>query len=280
MKKEFLTEAEAAKSRIVTEKLRGLPEFLRDYVSYLDNEGYSFLTINIHINALLTLRKIIIQEKDLDEVTRDDMCDVSDSIVEAYIQTPVMKKRIRDVSGTPSANTTYSRKAALKLFRKWALSERDKEKMDNRRDKAVEIFGQHMHCSQSVLAAYADECGITEEQAYLLGSCFGSGMRKGEVCGACIGALMVLGMLYGQSHIGDQEGRDRSDKVDVMFMDRFKEANGSYICNDLLGYDVSTPEGAGKAREEGLFRDFCPKMVASAVDILEGIRSELSDDGD
>ena len=57
------------------------------------------------------------------------------------------------------------------------------------------------------------------------------------------------------------------------------QANGSYICNDLLGYDVSTPEGAQSAREDGLFTDFCPKMVASAVDILEEIIKEMENDG-
>ena len=60
-----------------------------------------------------------------------------------------------------------------------------------------------------------------------------------------------------------------------MFMNRFKEANGSYICNDLLGHDVSNPEGVQKARAEGLFTEFCPKMVASAVDVLEEIIEEI-----
>lgn len=77
--------------------------------------------------------------------------------------------------------------------------------MKNKRDKAIEYISQKMHCSQAVLAAFSEECGISEEQAFKLGSCFGSGMRKGEVCGACTGALMALGLLYGQSHIGDQD---------------------------------------------------------------------------
>ena len=51
------------------------------------------------------------------------------------------------------------------------------------KEKALEYFGRKFHCSQAVLAAYASECGLTEEQALKLGACFGSGMRKGEVCG-------------------------------------------------------------------------------------------------
>ena len=68
----------------------------------------------------------------------------------------------------------------------------------NHKEKAVNYFSQKLHCSQAVLAAFVDECGITEEEAIKLGSCFGGGMRKGEVCGAVTGALMVLGLLYGQ----------------------------------------------------------------------------------
>ena len=151
--------------------------------------------------------------------------------------------------------------------------------MKNKRDKAIEYFSQKMHCSQAVLATFHEECGVSEEQAFKLGSCFGSGMRKGEVCGACTGALMVLGLLYGQSHIGDQGERQRSNRINDLMIERFEKANGSYICNDLLGYDVSTPEGAQRAREEGLFVDFCPKMVASAVDILEDIIKEMESDG-
>ena len=148
--------------------------------------------------------------------------------------------------------------------------------MTTRQDKAIEYFSAKMHCSQSVLAAFSDVCKITEEQAFQLGSCFGGGMRKGEVCGACTGALMVLGLLYGQGRVGEESARERANRVTDLMMNRFKEANGSYLCNDLLGRDISTPEGAQKAREEGLFTDFCPKMVQSAVAILEQIIEEMN----
>ena len=50
-----------------------------------------------------------------------------------------------------------------------------------RKEKALEYFRRGFHCSQAVLASYADLCGLTEKQALKLGACFGSGMRKGEV---------------------------------------------------------------------------------------------------
>jgi len=36
----------------------------------------------------------------------------------------------------------------------------------NHKEKAVNYFSQKLHCSQSVLAAFADECGITEEEGH------------------------------------------------------------------------------------------------------------------
>ena len=96
-------------------------------------------------------------------------------------------------------------------------------------------------------------------------------MRKGEVCGAVTGALMVLGLLYGQKNTGDTEGRQSSNKVNDLMMDRFKEKCSSYICNDLLGCDITKKEGHQHCMDNKLFTEFCPKMVATAVDIVEEI---------
>ncbi len=136
-------------------------------------------------------------------------------------------------------------------------------------EKAIQLFSEKFHCSQAVLAAFAEELGITEEQALKLGACFGSGMRKGEVCGACAGALMVLGLKYGQYQKDDMDSRMRANEVTDYFLDAFRKENGSYICNELLKCDISTPEGVAFARENRLFTEFCPKMVESAVKIIE-----------
>ena len=104
-----------------------------------------------------------------------------------------------------------------------------------RKEMALRCFTDHLHCSQSILAAFSEECGITEETAFRLGSCFGSGMRKGNVCGACTGALMVLGLIHGENNAGDQEGRLRTNRLNDLMMDSFSKANGSCICNELLG---------------------------------------------
>ena len=133
-------------------------------------------------------------------------------------------------------------------------------------NRAVELFGQGYMCSQAVFAAFSEDFGVTEKQALQIGSCFGSGMNKGEVCGACTGALMVLGLVH-----DDPKNRMAANENTKRFLSAFRDANGSYLCNDLLGCDIRTPEGVQYARDHHLFTEFCPKMVASAVEILEDI---------
>ena len=145
--------------------------------------------------------------------------------------------------------------------------------MNEKAQIAVDFFNKHLHCSQAIVAAYADECGISYEQAVKIGSCLGSGMRKGEVCGACTGALIVLGLLYGQSDENDAEGRQRSNRVNDLMMERFAERCGSCRCNDILDCDISTAAGLEYARTNRLFTTICPKAVENAAVIIEEIRT-------
>ena len=146
--------------------------------------------------------------------------------------------------------------------------------MDNKMthiEKAKDLFGRKFHCSQAVFAAFAEELGITEKQALKIGACLGSGMRKGEVCGACTGALLALGLKFGQSDEEDIESRLKTNEVTDRFLAEFKKENGSYMCKELLGCDLSTQEGIAMAVEKKLFTEFCPKMVESATKIAEDI---------
>ncbi|MBQ1519222.1 MAG: C_GCAxxG_C_C family protein [Ruminococcus sp.] len=138
-------------------------------------------------------------------------------------------------------------------------------------EKALSYFSDKFHCSQSVLAAYSDEIGLTEEQALKISCCFNSGMRSGEVCGACSGALMVLGMIYGQSDKNDTQSRAKSNQMAECFLERFKKTNGTYICNEILGCDIKTQQGREYALSHQLFTTTCRNMVSLAVSILEEI---------
>lgn len=132
----------------------------------------------------------------------------------------------------------------------------------NRINEAVQLFEDGYVCSQAVFAVFATDFGISKEDALKIGACFGSGMRKAEVCGACTGALMALGLKYGENKL-------KSNDACESFLDEFENVNGSYVCRDLLGCDISTEDGVKYALDNNLFKELCPKMVASACEIAE-----------
>lgn len=141
-------------------------------------------------------------------------------------------------------------------------------------EKAQELFACGYHCSQAVFAAFAEEMGMDKDTALKIGGSFGGGMRKGEVCGACTGALMAIGLKYGQFDIADADSRALTDKLTIAFLDAFAKENGSYLCRELLGYNFAVPEEFEAAKQAGICKEKCPKMVASAAKILDKIFAE------
>ena len=112
--------------------------------------------------------------------------------------------------------------------------------------------------------------GLERELALRVAGAFGGGMaRMGEACGAVTGALMVIGLKYGMTQAKDEGARDKTYKLAQEFMARFKERHGSMVCRELLGYDLSKPEGRKAAHDKGLFSTLCPELVRDAVEILE-----------
>ena len=83
---------------------------------------------------------------------------------------------------------------------------------------ASELFSKRYYCSQAVLAAFAEELGMTKKQALRVAACFGGGMCKAEVCGACTGALMALGLKYGMCEDGDLDSKERETAMPFVFL--------------------------------------------------------------
>jgi C_GCAxxG_C_C family probable redox protein len=140
-------------------------------------------------------------------------------------------------------------------------------------DNAVACFIEGLNCSQAVLSTYGPELGLDREIALKLASSFGSGMRMAQTCGAVTGAFMIIGLKCGHIHAADKKSRERTYRLVEQFTEKFKSRNGSVICRELLGCDVCTPDGYNTAIEKGLFRNFCPKMVQDAAEILEEMLS-------
>ena len=144
----------------------------------------------------------------------------------------------------------------------------------NKTEKALSLFSNNFNCSQAVFTAFAGDFGIDEKTALMLGTSFCGGARNGEICGAVSGALLVLGLKYGHYDADDNEQKSRAYEIAVDYTKRFKEKNGSIVCRDLLGYDLTVPEDKVFIKEKNLFKTVCPDMVKSAVLILEEVLNE------
>lgn len=142
-------------------------------------------------------------------------------------------------------------------------------------EKALELFANNFNCSQAVLTAFAPDFVLDEKLALMLGTQFGGGARNAEMCGAVSGALMVLGLRYGHFESENNEQKQRAYAIAVEFTKRFKERNGSIVCRDLLGYDLTKTEDSACIKEKNLFRTVCPEMIRSAVEVLEGVMADF-----
>ena len=129
------------------------------------------------------------------------------------------------------------------------------------------IFSQHFNCSQSVFSAFAPLFGLDRDTALKLASPFGGGVaRRGEICGALTGALLVLGLARGaRAPAGKEEIYRLSQECMRLFEDKHK----SVLCRDLIACDLSTPAGYQSATEKRVFSTICPVLVQDAVEIVQ-----------
>ena len=134
-------------------------------------------------------------------------------------------------------------------------------------ESAVSIFGQSFNCSQAVFSAFAAHYGLDKETALKLASPFGGGLaRRGEICGAVTGALLVLGLARGAD---TPAGKDEIYRLAQEFMRLFEDKHHRLLCRDLIDCDISTPEGMKKAKETGKFTTTCPVLVRDAAEIVQ-----------
>jgi len=141
--------------------------------------------------------------------------------------------------------------------------------MSTRSEEAATLFDAGYNCAQSVLCACVDETHLSRESALGVAAGFGGGMcRTAETCGAVTGALMVIGCRDSSRIVNDPSYRKVVYAKGLEFMQRFKSLHGSIDCRDLLGCDISTPEGAQYAQEHDLTKVLCPQFVVDAVEIL------------
>ena len=144
--------------------------------------------------------------------------------------------------------------------------------MSKQGDAAYAWFLKGYNCSQSVVAAFAPQLGLTKEMALRLSAGFGAGIgRMREVCGAFCGVVTVLSMVYADP--ADPKDKSRMYALVQEAAEQYRSRNGgSIICRELLAKAGAAPAG-GTAAEDRTADYYkkrpCPELVALAAQILE-----------
>ena len=139
-------------------------------------------------------------------------------------------------------------------------------------EKVLNGFFREVDCSQAVFSEFAPQFGIDKVTALKIAAIFGCGMCEGETCGAVVGALMSLGLKYGQGYDADRGKKnlmlEKAGKFKKMFSDKY----GSCICREMLGYKL--PEEMDQIKAENKFETVCSHAVVDACRICTDILNE------
>lgn len=142
--------------------------------------------------------------------------------------------------------------------------------MSKQGDAAYAWFLQGYNCSQSVVAAFAPQLGLTEEMALRLSAGFGAGIgRMREVCGAFCGVVTVLSMVYADPT--DPKDKSRMYALVQEAAEQYRSRNGgSIICRELLAKAGVAPAG-GTAAEDRTADYYkkrpCPELCRICADL-------------
>ena len=142
--------------------------------------------------------------------------------------------------------------------------------MSKNGDAAVAMFSEGYNCAQSMLGACGPDYGLPRETAARVALAFGGGIgRTGNLCGAVTGGLMAIGLKCSAKDAKYPAVKAEAYRLAQEFMARFKARSGSLLCLDIIGCDLSTPEGFKYAVESGRHGTICPKALRAAAEILD-----------
>jgi C_GCAxxG_C_C family probable redox protein len=146
------------------------------------------------------------------------------------------------------------------------------EKTGAAAQRARDTLLQCGNCAQASFAALQDAFDLEGEQVLKALTPFPGIALRGETCGAVVGSLMAIGLVFGRERLDDWPGFIVSLRPARRFCLEFEKTQGSTICADLLearmgrSYNLAHPgEALIYANAGG--SQVCSEIVMSAVEI-------------
>ena len=150
----------------------------------------------------------------------------------------------------------------------------------NFEQKVKDLLLESGNCAQTSFAILSKEYDLKGEQILKALTPFPGIALRGETCGAVVGSLMALGLVYGRDDLTNFRRYLGSLPPARRFCARFEEENGSTACSSILAeklgqsYDLADRVEAVKYASSG-GPEACAKVVLSAVEIAsEGIEKK------
>lgn len=132
---------------------------------------------------------------------------------------------------------------------------------------------QGFNCCQSVLAAFSDLTGLSEQASFDIGGGFGADAGTGELCGAVSGAVMTLGLVTPVDASDPVGSKKRTVALSRELQKRFSEKFGALRCRELLQNKFTPDDTTPAAKAMGL-TGHCDIMIVTAVEIVEEMLAE------
>jgi C_GCAxxG_C_C family probable redox protein len=139
-------------------------------------------------------------------------------------------------------------------------------------DRAKELLLVSGNCAQTSFSILNDEFELGGDLILKALTPFPGIALRGETCGAVIGSLMALGLVYGREDLTDFRGYIGSLPSARRFCRQFEEENGSTACAAILqeklgrNFDLADQGQALEYASSG-GPDACSEVVASAITI-------------
>jgi len=137
-------------------------------------------------------------------------------------------------------------------------------------EKVRQNLAAGYNCAQSIMAAFAEDYGISRELALKLSLNLGGGCAfKGEMCGAVSTAFLIYGLHFGSDMANDELAEEIVYQLSSSHIREFKDLHGKLQCHELLGYNISNPDDFATIMEDDLFKLKCSGFILDSVRILE-----------
>jgi C_GCAxxG_C_C family probable redox protein len=137
-------------------------------------------------------------------------------------------------------------------------------------ERAKEILNISGNCAQSSFAALQEHFHLDSKDILKALTPFPGLALRGEACGAVVGSLMALGLVFGRDELNNQRGYLVSLSSARKFCTEFENQFGSTSCGEILqnkmgkSYNLSDPKESKEYLIDG-GKDICGEVVAQAV---------------